>query len=111
MMSVRGLFAAGTWALLAATLLPTSAHAQWHYCLAPSDGRHAVYLSAPLWSSLPMDELETSYRALLLSRGLSYSSIQCPKAGDETAARTMWQHTVAFNRQMNRDIVNLDWRP
>src|SRR5437588_351151 len=80
-MRVRVVFRGASWALLVAALVPAAAQAQWRYCVAPSDARHAVYLSAPHRTNLPMDELEASYRALLIGRRLSYNSVQSAASG------------------------------
>lgn len=99
-------------ALLTITLLPQQALAdEWRYCLAPSHAEHKTYMSPPFPATLPTDDAESQFGALLAASGFHFDDVQCPRAEGQTAALTMQQHAILINRELGNEVINLRWKP
>jgi hypothetical protein len=85
--------------------------ADWRFCVAPSNREHEVYMTNPFPTSSSMESLERDFDQLLDRWGRSHDSVQCPTGADEQAVRAMSAHAQAFNQQMGKIVVLIDWKP
>jgi hypothetical protein len=85
--------------------------AQWHFCIAPSDQEHRIYMTAAFPASIAMEAMESAFHLVLERAGRRHDSVQCPTGADEQAVRAMRQHAQEFNRQMGIEVIPIDWKP
>ena len=95
-----------TLALAASILSMQSSQAEaWRYCLAPDNAGRTVYVSPIRATQNDTSETEAQFGHVLDGANLAHDDVQCPRADDETAARTMRRHTIRFNEQLGRKVI------
>jgi hypothetical protein len=108
MVIVRVLMIGGS--MMAAT--STVAHAEWRYCLAPSDAARKVYLSDPFFTTAPFESVEVAFGRILRQFGLAYDTVQCPRGASASQAGAMRDDAIKFNLEFfRRAAVELQWTP
>jgi hypothetical protein len=85
--------------------------AEWHFCIAPSNQEHKIYMTAPFFAVISMDAMESSFHLALERAGRRHDSVQCPMGANEQGIRAMRLHADEFNRQMGIEVIAVDWRP
>jgi hypothetical protein len=94
-----------------ATFFQTALAADWHYCLAPSDTEHKVYLSEVFSTSEISRSTDDAFGKILAQKGLRHDVVQWPRADTEPAIMTMLRDTVSYNQRVGRQAVYLHWEP
>jgi hypothetical protein len=107
-LGLAGLIIGGTMQI--AAVKPALA-AQWHFCVAPSNQEHRIYMTAPFPAGIAMEAMESTFHLVLERAGRRHDSVQCPTGADERAVRAMRQHAEEFNRQMGIEVIPIDWKP
>lgn len=85
--------------------------AEWRYCLALSQARHTVYMSAPFPNNESMETVEAAFGRVLDRALLPHDSVQCPRGGDAQSLAAMKQQAMQFNQASGNKVVQLNWRP
>lgn len=86
-----------------------SSAAEWSFCIAPADRENRIYVSRPFVSGGAKAEQE--FDETLWARRFEHDSVQCPRADSEAAAVVMHQHAVDANRDLDRQVIDMPWRP
>jgi hypothetical protein len=101
--------------IIAASILTifagTAQAAEWRYCLAPARAEHKVYMSYPFRSAVDYRKLEEMFRSSLSRAHFSVDYVQCPLGENQRSLLAMREDAVAFNRQMQMTVVDLEWAP
>jgi hypothetical protein len=84
--------------------------AEWRFCVAPSDREHTMYMTNPFFTSTSMESLERDFDQLLHRWGRFHDSVQCATGANEQAVRAMREYAEAFNQQMGRMVILIDWK-
>jgi hypothetical protein len=85
--------------LLAAIAEP--AQASWTFCVAESDGGRQIWITGVFPAARERERLETDFKALLLSRGVSKPVVQCPAPSDDKTEAVNAQFIAAeFHRKL-----------
>ena len=97
--------------LVQAAGLEIALAAEWRFCIAPSNGEHKIYMTAPFFAVTSMEAMESAFHLALERSGRRHDAVQCPTGANEQAVRTMRLHADEFNRQMGVEVIPVDWRP
>jgi hypothetical protein len=93
-----------------AALAPAQA-AEWRFCIAPYYQEHRMYMTAPFFTTVAMETMESGFHQALERASRRHDSVQCPTGPGEQAVRAMRAHADDFNRQLGTEIVPIDWKP
>lgn len=84
--------------------------ADWRYCLAISQARHTVYMSAPFADNESMEATEAEFGQALDHALLQHNDVQCPLGSAQSIA-SMKSQAIQYNEASGNKVVQLNWRP
>jgi len=87
------------------------AWADWHFCYAVTDLRHAVYFSKAFQSELSLNSIDSAFSNWLAQNKIDFNSANCPRADTEVAIKINIEAAKKFNTSEHRSVVDVAFAP